>query len=206
MLRRHVIENLAKKGLDKYLQEKLFTPLHLTSTCYNPRQNKNIDQELIVPTEKDEALRRQLLTGFVHDEIAAWSGGVEGNAGLFSNATDLAKILQVMLNNGKYGDKQLINEETCKLFTQTKASKTRRGLGFDKPDYTNPGKSPCAPEVPRTVYGHTGYTGTCFWIDPTNKMIYIFLCNRINPSRLNTRLMSNNIRTRIQSVLYKNLQ
>ena len=205
VLLRHVIESVSKKSLDTYLQEKLFSPLGLTHTSYNPLQNKDIDDNLLVPTEKDDALRKQLLTGYVHDEIAAWSGGVEGNAGLFSNATDLAKILQVLLNKGKYENKQLIKAETCEMFTATKSSKSRRGLGFDRPDMANPAKSPCATEAPRTVFGHTGYTGTCFWVDPTNKMIYIFLCNRINPSRTNTALMSENIRTRIQSVLYKHL-
>ena len=205
VLLRCVIEAKTKTPLDRYLQTRLFEPLGLTSCTYNPRQNKNIDLALVVPTENDQALRRQLLHGYVHDEIAAWSGGVEGNAGLFSNATDLAKILQLMLDNGKYEGQQIISEETCKLFTTTKSNKTRRGLGFDKPDMKVPAKSPCAEEVSGSVYGHTGYTGTCFWVDPTNRMIYIFLCNRICPSRTNRTLMTGDYRTRIQSVLYNRL-
>ena len=205
VLLRCVIEAKTKTPLDRYLQTRLFEPLGLTSCTYNPRQNKDIDLALVVPTENDQALRRQLLHGYVHDEIAAWSGGVEGNAGLFSNATDLAKILQLMLDNGKYEGQQIISEETCKLFTTTKSNKTRRGLGFDKPDMKVPAKSPCAEEVSGSVYGHTGYTGTCFWVDPTNRMIYIFLCNRICPSRTNRTLMTGDYRTRIQSVLYNRL-
>lgn len=205
VLLRCVIEAKTKTPLDRYLQTRLFEPLGLTSCTYNPRQNKNIDLALVVPTENDQALRRQLLHGYVHDEIAAWSGGVEGNAGLFSNATDLAKILQLMLDNGKYEGQQIISEETCKLFTTTKSNKTRRGLGFDKPDMKVPAKSPCAEEVSGSVYGHTGYTGTCFWVDPSNRMIYIFLCNRICPSRTNRTLMTGDYRTRIQSVLYNRL-
>ena len=205
VLLRHIIESQTKMPIDKYLEKKLFAPLGLTHTCYTPRQKSNIDLSQVVPTEKDNALRRQVIHGFVHDETAAWSGGVEGNAGLFSNATDLAKLLQVLLNNGKAGEKQLIKENTVKLFTTAKAARTRRGLGFDKPDMANPDKSPCANEAPRTVFGHTGFTGTCFWVDPTNKIIYIFLCNRISPTRTNNLLMKDNIRTRIQSAIYKAL-
>ena len=202
---RCLIETKTKTSLDKYLQAKLFEPLGLTSCTYNPHQNQSIDLSLVVPTEDDQALRRQLLHGYVHDEIAAWSGGVEGNAGLFSNATDLAKILQLMLDQGEYEGKQIISKATCQLFTTTKSPKTRRGLGFDKPDMKNPAKSPCAEEVPGSVYGHTGFTGTCFWVDPTNRIIYIFLCNRVTPSRTNRMLMSESYRTRIQSIIYKKL-
>lgn len=205
VLLRHIIEKKAGKDLEKYLQEKLFLPLNLTHTCYNPRLHEEINQEDIVPTEDDKALRKQVIKGFVHDEIAAWSGGIEGNAGLFSNATDLAKILQVLMNDGKYEGKQLIKPETVKLFKNTKSAKSRRGLGFDKPDMANKSKSPCADEANKTVFGHTGFTGTCFWIDPQNKLIYIFLCNRISPTRTNTTLTKEGYRTRIQSVIYKQL-
>lgn len=205
ILLRHIIEVKTQNSLDAYLQKKLFTPLGLTKCGYRPLQNSNIDKTTIVPTENDEAIRKQILVGFVHDETAAWSGGVEGNAGLFSNASDLAKILQLFLDNGRYEGKQIISTETCKLFTTTKSPKTRRGLGFDKPDITNPDKSPCAEETPSTVFGHTGYTGTCFWVDPTNRMIYIFLSNRVNPTRTNNVLSAESYRTRIQSVLYKKI-
>lgn len=205
VLLRHVIEAKARRSLDSYLQEKLFSPLELTHCTYNPLQNKNIDPSDIVPTENDEAIRKQVLRGYVHDEIAAWSGGVEGNAGLFSNATDLAKILQLLLDNGQYKGKQIISSETCKVFTTTKSNRSRRGLGFDKPDINNTDKSPCTEEAPASVYGHTGYTGTCFWVDPTNKMIYIFLSNRVNPTRLNNTLSTESYRTKIQSILYKTI-
>lgn len=205
VLLRDIIESKTKKGLDQYLQEKLFSPLELNHCCYNPHKNNNLDISLVVPTENDEAIRKQLLQGYVHDEIAAWSGGVEGNAGLFSNATDLSKILQLFLDKGNYDGKQIISKETCELFTTTKSLRTRRGLGFDKPDMRNPDKSPCAEEAPGSVYGHTGYTGTCFWVDPTNNMIYIFLSNRVCPSRTNNLLSTESFRSKIQSVLYKKL-
>ena len=205
VLLRNIIEVKTKKTLDTYLQEKIFTPLGLKYSCYNPHQHNEIENSLVVPTENDEAIRKQLLVGYVHDETAAWSGGVEGNAGFFSNATDLAKILQMFLDDGKHEGQQIIKAETCRLFTTTKSAKSRRGLGFDKPDVNNPDKSPCAEEVPAGVYGHTGYTGTCFWVDPKNNMIYIFLSNRVNPSRQNKTLMTESYRTKIQSVLYKTI-
>lgn len=147
-------------------------------------------------------LRKQLLQGYVHDEGAAFLGGISGNAGLFSNANDLAKLYQMWLNLGSYGGEKYLSKETTRLFTTTKSPNSRRGLGFDKPDPRNNRLSPTAPQAPISVYGHTGFTGTCFWIDPDNNMIYIFLSNRVNPSRTHKKLMTLNIRPRIQSVIY----
>ena len=129
--------------------------------------------------------------------------GVSGNAGLFSNANDLAKVLQLYLNQGSYGGEQYLSKETCRLFTQSKSLTCRRGLGFDKP-VTGGGKaSPCGSLAPASVYGHTGFTGTCFWVDPDNNLLYIFLSNRVNPTRANNKLGSLDIRTRIQDAIYK---
>ena len=150
-------------------------------------------------------MRKQLLRGYVHDEVAAFQGGVSGNAGLFSNADDMAKVLQLYLNEGEYGGERYLSEETMRLFTQSKSPVSRRGLGFDKPQPDNPKQSPTGALAPASVYGHTGYTGTCFWVDPTNQMIYIFLCNRVNPTRENTKLSSLSIRTRIQDAIYRSI-
>lgn len=204
ILLQKVVEAQSGMPLDQFLQSGFLDGLRLSHTAYNPL--KKIDSLLIVPTENDQFLRRQLLRGYVHDEAAAFQGGVSGNAGLFSNANDLAKILQLYLNGGSYGGTSFISEATCKLFTRTKSSTSRRGLGFDKPDTNDVRKSPCGELTPGSVYGHTGYTGTCFWVDPENEMIYIFLSNRVNPTRVNSKLFSLNIRTRIQDVLYKSLQ
>src|SRR5690606_17948620 len=146
------------------------------------------------------------LRGYVHDEGAALFGGISGNAGLFSTAGDLAKLGQMWLNGGIYGGERLLSEETVKLFTTAKSSSSRRGLGFDKPDPHNNEASPTSPTTPVEVYGHTGFTGTCIWIDPTNNMIYIFLSNRVNPSRTPNRLSTLNIRERIQDEIYKALE
>lgn len=204
ILLQKIIEHQVGKPMDQLLQSAFFDRLGLQYTAYNPL--KKMDSLLIVPTEEDQFLRKQLLRGYVHDEAAAFQGGVSGNAGLFSNANDLAKILQLYLNNGNYGGDLFLSEATCKLFTQTKSPTCRRGLGFDKPDMNDVKKSPCGELVPASIYGHTGYTGTCFWIDPDNKLIFIFLSNRVNPTRVNSKLFSLNIRTRIQDVIYQSIQ
>ena len=129
--------------------------------------------------------------------------GVSGNAGLFSNATEVARIYQMLLNGGELDGKRYLSPETCRVFTTTVSRISRRGLGFDKPDRQNPAKSPCAAATPSTVYGHTGFTGTCAWVDPTNGLVYVFLCNRIYPNVWNTKLMKMDIRTRIQEVMYQ---
>ena len=94
---------------------------------------------------------------------------------------------------------------TTALLVATKSSVSRRGLGFDKPDPRNNNASPTSPRAPITVYGHTGFTGTCFWVDPTNDMIFIFLSNRVTPARSPNRLSTLMIRERIQEELYKAL-
>lgn len=196
-----MVENQMQQPMDLFLEANFFQRLGAWHTLYNPL--KRIDTLQIVPTEKDTYLRHQLLQGYVHDEAAAFQGGVSGNAGLFSNANDLAKILQLYLNLGTYGGEEYLSAETMRLFTQSKSPTCRRGLGFDKPAPGNTKSSPCGQLTPSSVYGHTGFTGTCFWVDPDNQLMYIFLCNRIHPTRNNHKLSSLNIRTRIQDTIYK---
>ncbi|MCD7938542.1 MAG: serine hydrolase [Tannerellaceae bacterium] len=196
-----MLENRLNQPLDKLLYTEYYNRLGAKDVRYTPL--KWMDGERIVPTEDDRFLRKQLLKGYVHDEAAAFQGGVSGNAGLFSSSNDLAKILQMLLNQGVYGGEEYLSPETVRLFTQTKSPVSRRGLGFDKPDTGNLKSSPCGSLTPASVYGHTGYTGTCFWVDPDNQLVYIFLSNRVNPTRLNTKLFTLNIRTRIQDAIYK---
>lgn len=199
ILLQRMVENQFGRPMDRLLDEAFFSRLGARHTTYNPL--KKMDTLKIVPTEDDRFLRRQLLRGYVHDEAAAFQGGVSGNAGLFSNAGDLAKVLQLYLNLGTYGGEQYFSAETGRLFTHSKCPTSRRGLGFDKPQ---PGKSaPCGQLTPASAYGHTGFTGTCFWIDPDNDLLYIFLSNRVNPTRANHKLSALNIRTRIQDAIYK---
>lgn len=201
MLLKEVVEKIAKEDLNSFLQENYYNRLGAVTTTYNPLTK--FDKTRIVPTENDGFLRKQLLQGYVHDEGAAFMGGVSGNAGLFSNANDIAKLYQMWLNNGTYGDESYLSEKTCRVFTTTKSSISRRGLGFDKPEPKTNASSPTSLSTPSSTYGHTGFTGTCFWIDPDNNLIYIFLSNRVNEKRTHKELMSMGIRPRIQEAIYR---
>ncbi len=199
-----MVENQMGMPMDQLLRTAFYDRLGARKITYNPLQR--MDSTRIVPTEQDDFVRHQLLRGYVHDEAAAFQGGVSGNAGLFSTANDLAKLLQMYLNQGVYGGDRYLSEETSRLFTQSKSPNSRRGLGFDKPQIGNTNASPCGALAPASVYGHTGYTGTCFWIDPDSRLIYIFLTNRVNPTRANNKLGSLDIRPRIQDAIYKAIE
>ncbi|MDU1890242.1 MAG: glycoside hydrolase family 3 N-terminal domain-containing protein [Dysgonomonas sp.] len=201
MLLKEAVENIAKEDMNSFLQKNYFSKLGATTTTYNPLQK--FDKSRIVPTEKDDFLRKQLIQGYVHDEGAAFMGGISGNAGLFSNANDLAKLYQMWLNDGVYGGERYISKNTSLLFTKTKSSSSRRGLGFDKPEARTNKSSPTAASAPASVYGHTGFTGTCFWIDPQNQLIYIFLSNRVYEKRTHKEIMRMGIRQRVQEEIYR---
>jgi len=201
ILLKMIAEKVSGVSMDHLLETDYYKPLGARYTLYNPLQT--LDTMRIAPTEEDGFVRRQLLQGYVHDEAAAFQGGVSGNAGLFSTANDIAKISQMLLGQGVYGGERYLSSEACRLFTSSKSPNSRRGLGFDKPLVGNARLSPCGVLAPPSVYGHTGFTGTCFWIDPENDMIYIFLSNRVYPTRANNKLGTLDIRTRIQDAIYK---
>ncbi|RNC64052.1 glycoside hydrolase family 3 N-terminal domain-containing protein [Proteiniphilum sp. X52] len=203
MLLKEAVESVSGTDLDTYVKQNFYHKLGASAT-FQPL--KHIPIERIPATENDPFFRKQHVRGYVHDEGAALFGGISGNAGLFSNANDLAKLYQMWLNGGEYGGERYLSEETVRLFTTTKSSISRRGLGFDKPDPTNSRYSPASPGTPIEVYGHTGFTGTSFWVDPTHNMIYIFLSNRVNPSRSPNRFSTLSIRERIQEELYHALK
>lgn len=196
-----VVEKVSKKDLNSFLQKNFFHKLGSVTTTYQPLNTQKIEN--IVPTEQDGFLRKQLVRGYVHDEGAAFMGGISGNAGLFSNANDLAKLYQMLLNDGVYGGERYLSEKTCRIFTRTKSGISRRGLGWDKPEGRVGKYSPCSYSTPVSTYGHTGFTGTCFWIDPDNNIIYIFLSNRVSETRMNRAMSELNIRERIQEEIYK---
>jgi CubicO group peptidase (beta-lactamase class C family) len=202
ILLRMVVERQTGQPMDVWLHEHLYSRLGAHTTTYRPL--RVMDAAQIVPTEDDRYLRRQLLHGYVHDEMAAFQGGVSGNAGLFSTAEDLAKVLQLYLNEGSYGGERFFSVETARLFTQNKSPSSRRGLGFDKP---SPAGHPslCSMLAHSSTYGHTGYTGTCFWVDPHSKLLYIFLSNHVNPTRANNKLLTLGIRKRVQDAIYKSM-
>lgn len=203
LLLQRCAERITGVPLDRYVDSLFYAPLGMTHTGFSPLSRFRRDE--IAPTEDDGFMRKELLQGYTHDETACFTGGVSGNAGLFGTATDLAKLLQMYLNDGTYGGERFIGEESIRMFTHGKSPNSRRGPGFDKPDTENPDKSPTSENAPASVYGHTGYTGTAFWVDPDNELIYIFISNRVFPHRWNKKLMEMNIRPRIQSAIYSSI-
>ena len=200
ILLQQVVEQLSGEGLDSFLKRHFYDPMGLKYTGYLPL--RWVPKEQVVPSNEDRFLRKTRIQGFVHDESAAFQGGVSGNAGLFSTAAEVAQIYQMLLDGGLYRGKRYLSESTCRLFTTTKSKISRRGLGFDKPNTQHPDKSPCAAGVPASVYGHTGFTGTCAWVDPDRQMVYVFLSNRTYPQAWNPQLSRLSIRSRIQELLY----
>jgi len=199
-----IIEDYAKEPMANYVNKTLYAPLGMNLTTYNPREK--FDKDYIVPTEKDTKFRHQLLDGYVHDMGAGMLGGVCGHAGLFGNSNDLAKLLQMYLNGGTYGNRVYLEPTTIELFAKKQNNSCRRGLGFDKPELANRNTGPTSANTSPSTYGHTGFTGTCAWADPDYNMIYIFLANRIHPNMNNRTLLDMDTRTKIQSVIYKALQ
>lgn len=195
-----LVEARAGMPMDEFLAKEYYTPMGLKRTGYLPLRFLKKDE--IIPSSIDPFLRKTVLQGFVHDESAAFQGGVSGNAGLFSTAEEVARIYQMLLNGGELDGKRYLSKETCRLFTTTVSKISRRGLGFDKPDTRNPHSSPCAASAPASVYGHTGFTGTCAWVDPENNLVYVFLSNRIYPDVWNNKLQRLDIRSKIQETVY----
>lgn len=205
ILLKELVEVVTKESFDTYIDRTLYRPLGAAKMGFHPLTR--MPKQSIVPTVDDQFLRKQLLVGYPHDEAAAVLGGVAGNAGLFSNANDIAKYLQMLLNQGTYGGDRFLSAETVRLFTESKSDYSRRGLGFDKSVQGDSKLSPVCDAASKTedVYGHTGFTGTCYWVDPHQQLIYIFLSNRVHPSRGNNKLSTLSIRSRIHEVIYKAL-
>jgi CubicO group peptidase (beta-lactamase class C family) len=133
-------------------------------------------------------------------------GGVSGHAGIFANSSDLASLMQMLLNGGTFAGKRFLDKSTIDLFTKKQSTVSRRGYGFDKPEPDPNKTNPCSAEAPLSTYGHTGFTGTCIWVDPENHLVYIFLSNRVNPNAENWKLVSMGVRSDIQSTIYKALK
>ena len=197
-----IIENTYSNKLNVLVDNHFYKKLGMENLSYVPLENLNIDR--IVPTEQDYTFRSQLVKGYVHDMGAAMLGGVGGHAGVFSNANDLAKLMQMYLNRGIYGDERYIDSSTIDLFTKAHFldNNNRRGLGFDKPEPIKGG--PTCREVSLSSFGHTGFTGTIAWADPETELLYIFLSNRIHPDADNLKLIKMNVRTEIMKEIYKN--
>ena len=202
MLLKEAVENISGMPMDEFLEENFYKPMGLVHTMYNPLKRYSKDE--IIPTVKEDFLRKGPIHGYVHDEAAAMLGGVSGNAGLFSTAKEVATIYQMLLDKGVMGDRRYLTRATCELFLTMKSKNSRRGLGFDKPDKEKPENGYCAPETPASVFGHTGFTGTCAWADPDNDLVFVFLCNRIYPNPCDRKnLMKLKIRPAIQQAIYQ---
>ncbi len=194
-------EALTEEPHEQFVHDSVFAPIGAWHTMFNPATKGYTEN--VAPTERDNFMRKQLLKGYVHDEIAAYSGGVQGNAGLFSTASDIAKLCQTWLNEGFYGDVSVFSASTVELFTTETSGEADRGLGFDRASRVKGLKDV---ELPQSVYGHTGFTGTCFWVDPENDIIVVFLCNRIYPSRDNASFRKYIPRTEIMRAVYDSLK
>ena len=195
-----LFEDRYNESLEILARDSFYLPLGLNRTTFNP--NKNTPNQTIIPSEIDSYYRNQELKGEVHDMAAAMLGGVGGHAGLFSNASEVAVLMQLFLNKGTYAGKRYFSAETFDQFNQCLYCDqgNRRGVGFDKPQLEGSG-STCGC-VPKSSFGHSGFTGTYAWADPENELIYIFLSNRTYPTMDNNLLLKHDIRTRIQQYIY----
>jgi len=203
ILLKEIAESISGKSMDEYIDNEFFKPLKIGNIAYLPLRNYN--RSNIAPTLKRDFLRDGLLQGYVQDPDAAILGGISGNAGLFATSRAVASVYQMLLNGGELNGVRCLSQKTCKLFTTTTSASGRRGLGFDKPVVSNPKHSPCSELAPAEVYGHTGYTGTCCWVDPKNELIYVFLSNRTYPNDGINKLSKMGIRTKIQTQIYKSI-
>ncbi len=198
-----IVKRLTGEDFRTALNKRIFDRLGATTLTYKPLEEFPIKR--IIPTENDFFFRHKPIHGMVHDEGAIMMGGVSGNAGLFSNANDLAKLMQMYLNMGNYGGHRFIKETTLKEFSKTQLPENdnHRAIGFDKPYLEYKGEdSNTAKDASKNSFGHTGFTGTMVWMDPDTDLLYVFLSNRVIPTRDNTRLYQLNTRTNIQQVLY----
>lgn len=199
---KQIIEKQTGMPENEYVQKTFYAPLGLSTMGYRPLDR--FDADRIVPTEFDAKFRKQLVHGYVHDQGAAMLGGVGGHAGLFSNANDLAIMMQMFMNKGEYGGQRYIDTSTVSEFTKCQyCTDNRRALGFDKPE-TNPEKaSPVCGCVSYLSFGHAGFTGTLAWADPASDLIFIFLSNRVYPDADDNKLAKSGIRTKIQEIIYE---
>lgn len=205
-LLRLVVEKISGKKFQDYLQNSFYHPLGLQTMGFNPTERFPLSR--IMPTEFDTLFRKKLVWGEVHDPGAFMLKGISGHAGLFSDTYDLAVIMQMLLQDGYYGEKQYLKPSSVHEFTKVQYPQkgNRRGLGFDKPMIHYAPDGPVCEAASPLSFGHSGFTGTYAWADPQNHLIYIFLSNRVYPNAGNQKLSSLNIRTNIHQAIYELLE
>jgi CubicO group peptidase (beta-lactamase class C family) len=198
-----VVEAITKMPLQQYVYKNFYQPLGLYHTMFNPWQRGLAAQ--CAPTENDMVFREQVVQGYVHDPAAAMLGGVAGHAGVFSIKTDLAVIMQLLLNGGVYNGTRYFSKETVQLFTAYHSQLSRRGYCFDKPNKDAGDGGPAANACSKFAFGHQGFTGTCVWADPATGIVFIFLSNRVYPNAENQLINRMSVRTEAQQYIYKAL-
>lgn len=193
-LAQRMLEQVSGKTLD-VLAGEMYKLLDMPATGYVPL--RRVKMKHIIPTEIDSVFRMQPIRGYTHDEFAAVLGNVAGHAGLFSNARDVSHFCQMILNKGVFRGKRIINEETIALFTSSPYLEKGifRGIGFDK-------RNPESGVYALNSFGHTGFTGTYFWIDADKDLYLILLTNRVYPTRKNMKMYNDNLRDKIWSRLH----
>jgi CubicO group peptidase (beta-lactamase class C family) len=200
-----IVESITHMPLDQYVKKTFYDKLNLVETGFNPAQRFPLDY--IAPTEREKEFRNQLIHGYVHDPGAAMFGGVAGHAGLFSNAYEVGVLAQMLLNGGVLNGQNFFSRKTVDYFNQYHSDISRRGLGFDKPEKDNFIRQepyPTKSASPQT-FGHTGFTGTCFWVDPKNNLIFVFLSNRVNSPDVN-KFLRMSIRPKVHEAIYQSLK
>lgn len=198
-----MVKQVSGQTLDVFMQEHFYGPMGMEHTSFNPLQH-GFAIDSIAPTELDKTYRHRLVHGTVHDQNADVMGGVSGHAGLFSTAEDIYKLCSMLLKDGMYGGQQYLSKAVIDTFNCRYYTKfgNRRALGFDKP-FISSKSTHIAPEATQSSFGHTGFTGTMLWVDPEYDLVYIFLSNRVYPNATPNKLAKMNIRTDIQSLIYK---
>jgi beta-N-acetylhexosaminidase len=198
-----IVEAVSGQSLEDYVTQKFYVPLGLKFTAYNPW--KKGWKKRCAPTENDNYFRFQLVQGYVHDPGTAMLGGVAGHAGIFSNAMEVATILQMLNNGGVYNGVRYLKKETLQLFTGFRSNISRRGYGFDKPEKARGDGGPASDLCSKTTFGHQGFTGTCAWADPETGIVFVFLSNRVYPSADNGLINSLKVRYKAQNYIYQAL-
>ncbi|MBL4706701.1 MAG: serine hydrolase [Flavobacteriales bacterium] len=187
---------------NNFVDSVFYQPMGLEQIGYLPREKYSLED--IVPTEKDSYFRHQLVHGYIHDQGSALFGGVQGHAGLFSNANDLGVMMQMFTNYGTYGGERYLSDSVVRKYTSSHylSNGNRRGIAFDKPVRAGGSGPTCSKCASGNSFGHSGFTGTITWADPDAGLVYVFLSNRVYPDATNRKIISMSVRTKIQRVLY----
>ena len=193
-----IIEKVTGKSLADFCNDEIFIPLGMKSTFFNPVDSV---KKLCAPTEIDDYWRMKTLQGEVHDETSAMLNGIAGHAGLFSNATDIAKVMAVLMNKGKMEQKQFIKQSTIVMFTKRYSEESTRALGWDTKSDSG---SSAGDYFSKNSFGHTGFTGTSIWADPERNLFVVFLTNRVYPSRENIKILK--VRPQLHNAVIKCLE